>query len=106
MNWNAAEYSQGEKKKKRQKWLLLQTENSPDWKEESKNSCAGLGLAPGLEPEEVCPLPGEQVKLSKSEFHSDTSRNVLYVKNNWERIKARQNKAKGLSNALRLFQQQ
>lgn len=40
MNGNTTKYFQGKKK-----WLLLQTENSPDLKEESKNSCASLGLA-------------------------------------------------------------
>lgn len=39
----------GRKQNNLKKWLLMQSENSPNLEPKSKSSCASLGLGPGAE---------------------------------------------------------
>lgn len=39
----------GKKTKQFKKWLLMQSENSPDLEPKSQSSCGSLGLGPGAE---------------------------------------------------------
>lgn len=55
------------------------------WKNSQKPLVQAWGWLMSYELEEVCPLPGKQVNLSKSEFHFDTSHNVHYIKYNWKK---------------------